>query len=113
MKQKPLWSIILGRRFALETETSWFLLVNVLDIVVTWLLIRSDQFRESNPVALYFLNHWGLRGMNLFKLSTTVLVIGISQYIAASRPATARLLLIFGTIVVGAVVCYSAVLGLR
>lgn len=113
MTQKSVWTRLFGRQFPLESETAWFILVNVLDMVVTWLLIRTGTFRESNPIAVYFLHRWGIRGMNVFKLSTVILVVVIAQVIAPIRPATARGLLIAGTVIVGAVVCYSVVLAIR
>ncbi|MDA1016567.1 MAG: DUF5658 family protein [Planctomycetota bacterium] len=90
-----------------ETETSWFVLANVLDIVLTFLLIRERGFVEANPIARFFINHWGLKGMIGFKLGLVLLVVVITQFVASRRPQVARAVLIFGTVVVGAVVIYS------
>ena len=98
---------LFGRVLRHETETSWFVLVNVLDIVLTFLLIRRSGFVEANPIARFFINHWGLKGMIGFKLSMVLLVVAITQIVAYRRPQVARAVLIFGTIVVGAVVVYS------
>ena len=54
------------QRLPLEHETALFILVNVLDFATTYyMLMHRDSgdvsFFESNPVARYFLNHWGVR----------------------------------------------------
>lgn len=96
-----------GRLIQFETETAWFGLANALDIVLTFLLIRRGEFFESNPIARYFINHWGLKGMIGFKLALVLIVVAITQYVARTKPQLARAILIFGTVVVTAVVIYS------
>lgn len=115
--QTPSSSGWLGGVLPLENETAWFLLVNALDIVLTWMLLyRSatghlrDSVVETNPVAAFFLNRWGLAGMNYFKLGVVTVVIVLTQLIALRRPETARVLLRIGTLIVGGVVIYSMVL---
>lgn len=101
-----------GLRF--ETEISWFVLVSVLDIVMTFLALRfsaegrtTGTIVESNPVAHWFLARWGIQGMALFKLAMTALVVVIAEVVGRVRPVVARLLLWGGTLVVGAVVVYT------
>lgn len=96
-----------GGLIQFETETAWFGLVNTLDIVLTFLLIRRGEFFESNPIARYFINHWGLKGMIGFKVALVLIVIAITQFVAHKKPQLARGVLIFGTVVVACVVIYS------
>ncbi|TXT28941.1 MAG: hypothetical protein FD138_2497, partial [Planctomycetota bacterium] len=47
-KQKP-------RGLPLESETAWYILLNLGDIVATWALLRRNSgFIESNPIARWF-----------------------------------------------------------
>jgi Domain of unknown function (DUF5658) len=103
------------RLLRFETEVSWFVLACVLDVAVTFLSLRYSavgQTRstlvESNPVARWFLNHWGFAGMAAFKGAMTMLVVVIAEVVGRTRPLVARLLLTGGTMVVAAVVVYSA-----
>ena len=99
------------RKLPLETETCFFILVNALDVVLTYLLLNhSPEFHESNQVANFFLARYGFKGMIYFKFAMVTMVTMIAQIIAITRPATARWLLIFGTALVGAVVVYSCYL---
>ncbi len=97
-----------------ETEISWFVLVSVLDIVMTWLALRfsaegrtQGTFVESNPIAQWVLSHWGIQGMAMFKLGMTTIVVVIAEVVGRVRPQVAQALLWGGTIVVGAVVAYT------
>jgi hypothetical protein len=96
-----------------ESETSWFLLASLADFGMTYFLLFHGGFRESNPVALYFLNHWGPRGLLYFKCSLMAVVCVVTQLIATQRPKTAAAILRLGTLVVGGVVAYSLVLYLK
>lgn len=107
-----LKNLLLGR-LPLEAETSMFILVNVLDFFMTYLLLVSG-FRESNPFADYFLRHWGpIRGMLYFKLAVVTFVCLLSQIIALKDIEKARWVLNIGTVIVSAVVIYSLTLYLR
>jgi hypothetical protein len=100
------------RKLPLETETSIFILVNVLDFVMTWWMLMHREmglgnFYESNPVARFFLDHWGVKGLLYFKMGVVAFVCVIAQIVATRREASARFLLVAGTLVVSAVVIYS------
>lgn len=115
-KKPPVPSVmrwLFQRNLPLENETLWFVFVSALDIFFTYLLVGYFNFRESNPVAEYILNHWGMRGVVYFKMSTVAVVAVIAQIIAPKSMITARRLLQFATLIVGAVVTYSAVLLVR
>lgn len=101
------------RRLPFEHETAVFLLVSVFDVLMTWFMLRSGRFYEANPVARYFINHWGARGMVYFKFSVVAFVCVLTQVIAARRPVTAERILKFATIVVACVVVYSLILFIR
>lgn len=96
-----------------QDELTWFILVSALDIFATYILLRDGNFRESNPVALYFMLRWGDKGMIYFKLAMVALVCTIAHIVSLERPAWAQRLLQFATVVVAAVVVYSGVLLLR
>lgn len=100
-----------------ETEISWFVLVSVLDIVLTFLILRySAEGRtrsvlvEGNPVARWILQTTGFVGMAVFKLLITTMVCVIAEFVGAKKPDWGIGLLRLGTIVVGGVVVYSVML---
>ena len=42
-------------RLRLESETSWFVLLNLCDVIATFLLLRRNtHYFESNPIARWF-----------------------------------------------------------
>ncbi len=47
------------------------------------------NFYESNPVARYFLNHWGVKGLIYFKMAVVAFVCVIAQIVATRREASA------------------------
>lgn len=108
------------RRLPLEHETAIYLLVSAFDVFMTYLLLRNDRapesgqyFFEANPIARFFLHHWGMKGMVYFKFTVVAFVCVLAQVIAARRLETARRLLNVASLIVGAVVVYSLVLYLR
>lgn len=99
---------LLTGQLPLEAETSMFILVNVLDFFMTYWLLMTGSFRESNPVAEYFLNHWGpVKGMLFFKLALVTFVCLVTQLIALKDVEKARWVLRLGIVVVVFVVLYS------
>jgi hypothetical protein len=90
----------------LQSETNFFILANVLDVYLTYLLLLRGAM-EANPLANYVLVRWGFHGMVWFKLSIVAAVCIIAQVIATKRPGTARFLLIVGIMIVAAVVVHS------
>lgn len=102
----------LFRRRPFEHETSVYLLVSVLDFYMTWWLLSHRQegaggFVESNPVARFFLEHWGLRGLFGFKIAAVLAVVLLTVLISERRPEAARAVLWIGIAVTGIVVAYS------
>ena len=102
----------LGRSVRLPTETARFALLSLVDLLLTYLLLLQTHVRfvEANPVARFFINHWGPKGMVWFKAGMVALVITAAQIVAWKRPETAKWLLNFATLAVTLVVLYSAVL---
>ncbi len=96
-----------NRQLPLESETCFFILVNALDVYMTYLLLQTSEFRESNEVANYFLSRFGFSGMIAFKFVVVAAVLMITQFIAARKLRTARWLLYTGTAITAAVVIYS------
>ena len=116
MVQKHKTGGVLGfltGKLPLESETTVFILVSALDVFMTWVLLQSGNFVESNPVARYFLNHWGKEGFVGFKFGMVAFVCVIAQIVAIYKPERAKFILNLGTIVVTFVVCYSLMLYLR
>lgn len=110
-----LLQLVFRRGLPLERETAFFILASALDVWMTYLLLTHTQvlFVESNPVARYFLESWGMRGMVYFKFALVAFVAVICQWIATRRPHMARGLLWGATAVVSSVVLYSLVLLLQ
>ena len=98
---------IFGRPLPLETPTTVFILLNAIDVCLTWLLLRQGNHFEANPIARYFLYSWGIRGMIYFKFALVAVVTVIAQVVATRRPTTALWLLNGGSLAVGTVVVYS------
>ena len=102
-------SSFLTRKLPLQDETTVFILVNVLDIFMTYILLRFGAI-EANPIANFFLHRFGFNGMIFFKLAITAGVCVIAQVIAVESIAKAKGLLTLGTLLVGFVVAYSTYL---
>jgi len=113
-----LRELIFRRRLPLERETVLFILVSILDLFMTAILLHhqaegSTRFYESNPIADFFLQWGGIRGMVFFKFFMVALVAVVVQCIAIERLATARRLFSFATLAGCAVVLYSFALWLQ
>lgn len=94
------------RQLPLQTETSWFILINVLDLVLTNILLQRNAI-EANPLANMVFVHYGFVGMIVFKLASVLFVCLAAQIIATKSVSKAKWLLWFGCAVVGAVLIYS------
>lgn len=92
-----------------QSETCFFILVNVLDFYMTYVLLNTNGI-EANPVAAYFHRNWDFAGMLAFKLVSVAIVCVIVQVVAKRRPSAGRFVLWAGILIVGAVVIYSALL---
>lgn len=102
------------RLLYLETECSWFLLASALDFALTYVAIvlsRRGITRsvviESNPLADWVLQRGGFFGLGVLKVVLALVVVGVVQIVARSRPSTARVLILAGTACVGAIVIYT------
>ena len=111
---------IFNRKLPLETETTRFILANALDVFMTYLALSysaagrtSRLIGEGNPIARWFINRWGPKGMVFLKFTVVAFVVVLAQIIAQRKMSSARRLLNFGTILVTCVVIYSFILLLR
>jgi hypothetical protein len=94
----------------LESETTWFIAVSMIDCLLTWHLITGDVHFESNPVAAFFINRWGAKGLVGFKFGMVTFICVLTQVIARYNIEWARRILWYGIFVVAAVVVYSSML---
>lgn len=98
---------------AIETPAMWFVLMNVLDAAMIYIMLRTPTLEgepyavESNPIAAFFFNRWGIHGMFAFKLASAVVVCAIAYIIAFRDVPASRRLLGFATALVLIVVVYS------
>lgn len=107
--QRGIVHAIFRRQLPLESETCLFILVNAFDYFLTYWGLWHGILRETNQVARWFLDGWGLiKGLLLYKFTLVLLVCGIAQIVATQRPETARWLLIGSSIAITGVVIYSA-----
>lgn len=104
---KPDWKNFFFGSLPLQSETTYFILANVLDIFMTNKLLQFQSAKEANPIADYFIQRWGFAGAIVFKLAIVAFVCIIAQIVAMKKLKMARALLIGGTILVGFVVAYS------
>ena len=94
------------QQLPLQNESTYFILLNVLDIFMTYLLLNFHAV-EANPIADYFYQHWGFRGMIAFKLILVAFVCITAQIVARRNLPYARGILWTGIVIVGVVVIYS------
>lgn len=98
---------------SLETETSWFLLLGVADLVLTTILLNTGVVHEANPLARYFIFAGGVHGLIGFKCIMLAIAAVAAQVIVVRRPRTAKAVLHTGIGVQFFVVAYSVSLLLR
>jgi hypothetical protein len=118
--ETSVWRILVRPLQPLERETSLFLLVSGLDLLMTCLLLGVSMqggfkltFYECNPIADFFLYRWGIVGFASFKLFMVIFIATIVQIIAREMLETARKVINFGNVVVAVVVIYASTLYLR
>jgi hypothetical protein len=95
----------------LKGESVGFLLLSLADLVISRIYFGWENLwwgYEVNPVAAYVLRHYGLRGLAVYKLSVTALVLVACQAIYDKYPRLARALLIGGCLIYTWVVSRSA-----
>ncbi len=97
---------LLTGKLPLQDQTTYFILVNTLDIFLTYLHLRSGNV-EANPIANFFISRWNIIGMIAFKLVIVASVCVIAQIVAIKSLRKASLLLNFGTAFITCVVLYS------
>lgn len=100
------WTHVLTGKLPLQDHTTYFILINVLDIFLTYLIL-TRQGVEANPIANFFYRIGNIQGMIAFKMIIVAAVCILAQVIATRSIQTAGRLLTFGTIAVGCVVLYS------
>lgn len=96
-----------ARVASLEIEKTLFVMISLMDLLLTTLLLQTGQFFESNPFADFFIDGWGLLGMTGFKMVLVGLILLVINLIAIWRAGVARNVLIFGSLFTGGVVVYS------
>jgi len=106
------WRQFLFAKRPLQNETAWFILVNCLDIFMTYALIRFGAI-ESNPIANYVLQRWGFAAMIYFKLAIVAFVCVLAQIVALYSLWKAKAMMCLGLAIVAAVVIYSGGLVVR
>ena len=121
-KKESIWFRLFHKPRVLEKETALYILVSALDFFMTFILLSANErnpspfdniYIESNPIARFFLNHWGPKGMLYFKFTIVAVVALITQYIARTHIKLARFLLLGATFLVSCVVIYSFYLYLK
>lgn len=100
-------------RLSLETETCWFLLLGVLDLVLTTVLLNTGAAHEANPLARFFLFAGGLHGLIGYKCGLLTVALVAAQVIMLRRPGAAKAVLHTGIGLQFAVVAYSVTLLVR
>jgi hypothetical protein len=86
-----------------------FLVLSLADLYLTWRLVHDggERFRESNPVAAWWLAKYGWSGLTAFKLGAVALVGCLIGAIATRRPRTAEMTLVFGCGALSTVLLHS------
>ena len=94
-------------------ETWIYAALSGLDIVLTYRLLARLDHVEANPLARYFIEGWGLKGMVWFKLVMTAFVLTLLHALLQKKEVYARTGVRLGMAAVGAVNCYSIWLLMR
>ncbi|MDA0831727.1 MAG: DUF5658 family protein [Planctomycetota bacterium] len=116
--QKP-WIVqrwldeLLVRPFPHLSLTTAFIILNGIDVVITYTGMASGHLTEVNPIASYFIDHWGLTGMLWFKFGIVAFVMVLVKIIARKHRHLSRGVLIVGNLIVGAVVVYGLNLSMK
>jgi hypothetical protein len=97
------------KQLPLQNETTTYIFVSVLDIFMTYMLLRFGGI-ETNPIADYFFARWDIQGMIAFKMVMVAIVTVLAQIVGQKHLARGRFILRLGTIVVTGVVVYSTYL---
>lgn len=97
---------LLTGKLPLQNQTTWFILVNALDIYLTYVHLINGNF-EANPIAAFFIRQWDLFGMVAYKMTIVATVCVIAQIVALKSLQKATWLLSFGTAFIACVVIYS------
>lgn len=108
-RRSPL-HYLFRHRLALESETSWFLLLGLLDVVLTTFLLNTGLAHEANPIARRFLFSDGVHGLIAYKFALLTVAVVAVQIIVLSRPRTAKAVLHLGIGAQSLVVAYSLML---
>ncbi len=108
-KERKSASNFLTRKLPLQNQTTLFILINTLDIFMTYILMQFGA-NEANPIANYFFQKYNIKGMIFFKLMIVAAVCVIAQIVATKSIGKGKNLLTLGSILVGAVVIYSVLL---
>jgi hypothetical protein len=89
-----------------------FLLLSLSDLGLTWLLVArgGGLVSEGNPVAGWWLTHYGWGGLAAFKFLTVLVVVGLTAVVSRSRPRSGGLILSVACSVLALVVGYSCYL---
>src|SRR4051794_32152626 len=74
-----------------------FVALSLADLLLTLRLIdeTGGLVLESNPLAAWWLIHYGWAGMAGFKAALVLLITGLAGCVAWRRPRTGELLLVF------------------
>lgn len=103
---------LLTGKLPLQNQTTWFILVNALDIYLTYLHLVNGNY-EANPIAAFFIRQWDILGMVAYKMTIVATVCVIAQIVALKSLQKATRLLSFGTAFIACVVVYSVWLLIR
>ncbi|MBN2450925.1 MAG: hypothetical protein JXR77_11080, partial [Lentisphaeria bacterium] len=95
------------RRLPLEHETSVFLLLNVVDLLLTLGMVCSGHFAEANPLARRVITAWGLRGLIVYKMGAVAGICLLAQVLERNSGGLGRRILNLGSVAMGLVIGYS------
>ena len=84
-----------------------FVILNMLDLMITKIAINQKGLDEANVLAKSVLVTFGFSGFILYKLVLTGLVITLTEMISRKKPRWAFKLILFGCIAMGLVVLWG------
>jgi hypothetical protein len=103
-----LWRSIFSRHFILADETTTFILVNALDLFITYVLLAWPESGgyETNPIARR-LFQWDMRSLIAFKFGMATVAAVCCELVAGRNERLGRVVLLSLTVIVGSVAAYG------
>ncbi len=101
------WFTIPDMRY--QNAYAWLIFVSAMDVMLTWLILFVGG-SETNPIAQFAIDGFGLTGLILYKFALMVFVIIMCEIVGRKRDRTGLRLAIAGIAISSIPVVWSFIL---